>query len=253
MSRDGSAKGEQRARVAALSGPDRDAYLLAESRLPGPRANLELLAAAVDEATPGELRRWAALTSDAAPPNTPAEFLATVGAAGLGRLVVDGDRTVLAELRRLASDPRWRVREGVAMALQRIGRDDMTALVGIALDWARGSRYEQRAAVAGLAEPPLMTDPGTVAAGLDIFDEITGSIVGAPDRPSDGLTALGKALGYGWSVLVAAAPEIGKPRMERWLASPDPHVRRVMRENLAKGRLERADAAWVAGWRARST
>ena len=197
------------------------------------------------------MRRWAALDPVAAPPNTPGEFLATVGAAGLGRLVAEGKTGELTTLRRLAGDSRWRVREGEAMALQRIGRDDMTQLLAIAAEWGRGSRYEQRAAVAGLAEPALMKDQRTVAAGLDVFDEVTASIAGAPDRRSDGFSVLAKALTYGWSVLVAAAPEIGKPRMERWLASPDPDVRRVMRENLAKARLERADREWTAAWRER--
>jgi hypothetical protein len=71
MSTDPSAKREYGARLTGLTGPDREAFLLAESRLPGPRANLELLAVAVEEASPDELRRWAALAPDAAAPNTP--------------------------------------------------------------------------------------------------------------------------------------------------------------------------------------
>jgi HEAT repeat protein len=251
MSRDRSTKGEYGARLAALTGPDRKAYLLAGSRLPGPRANLELLAAAVEACSPDELRAWAALDLVAAPPNTPDEFLAVVGAAGLGRLVAAGNTAELTMLRALASDPRWRVREGVAMALQRVGAADMDAVLEIAREWASGNRYEQRAAVASLAEPPLLRDPAVVPPALDVFDEITASIVGAQDRRSGGFEVLTKALGYGWSVLVAAAPAIGKPRMERWLGSPDPDVRRVMRENLGKARLERADREWAAAWRAR--
>ena len=252
MSAQRSAKGEYRARVAALSGPDREAYLLAESRLPGPRANLELLAVAVEEASPEELRHWAALTPDVAAPKTPAEFLATVGAAGLGRLVAEGDREAIAQLRDLAADSRWRVREGVAMALQRIGTEDLGDLVGIAREWALGSRYDQRAAVAGLAEPPLLRG-ASIDGPLDVFDTITASVENAADRRSEAFGALAKALGYGWSVLVAADPQRGKPRMERWLGSEDPAVRRIMRENLAKARLARADAAWVTRWRAQVT
>jgi HEAT repeat protein len=177
--------------------------------------------------------------------------VAAVGAAGLGRLVVDGATGELDTLRRLAGDPRWRVREGVAMALQRIGSADMETLLGIARAWATGSRYEQRAAVAGLAEPVLLGDQRVVADALDIFDDITASTVEAEDTRSDGFVALAKALAYGWSVLVAAAPDIGKPRMERWLAIDDRHVRRIMRENLRKNRLDRMDPAWVARWRER--
>ena len=36
--------------------------------------------------------------------------------------------------------------------------------------------------------------------------------------------------------------------MEKWLVSPDPDIRWIMRENLKKNRLVRMDAAWVARW-----
>jgi hypothetical protein len=242
---------DSRDRVRRSSGADREAYLREHSRLPGPRANLELLAAAVDIATPEELRRWATLTSDDAPANTPDEFLALVGVTGLGRLVVEGDQDALRDLRRAAHDPRWRLREGVAMALQRIGTVELDGLLAIARDWMTGDRYDQRAVVAGLAEPPMLKGRDAVSAALDVFDAITASVVGADDTRSKAFDALRKALAYGWSVVVAADPDIGKPRMERWLRSDDLVVRRIMRENLTKARLERADAEWVAAWRRR--
>jgi hypothetical protein len=47
-------------------------------------------------------------------------------------------------------------------------------------------------------------------------------------------------------VAVVALPDAGKPLMEKWLASPDPDIRWIMRENLKKNRLVKMDAAWVA-------
>jgi hypothetical protein len=240
-----------RDRFARLEGSEREAFLRERSHLPGPRGNLELLAIAVDLASAEELRQWAALRAVDAPTNTPGEFVATVGAAGLGRLVVEGDGTALSTLRGLAADPRWRVREGVAMALQRIGATDMPALLQIAGAWARTGRYEQRAAVAGIAEPPLLRDPRDVIAALGVLDTVTETVVGASDVRSEGYRALLKALSYAWSVVVAADPGQGEAHMERWLASDDPVVRRIMRANLSKARLERADAAWTAAWRER--
>ena len=242
---------DPRDQLRRLTPAEREAFLREHSRLPGPRGNLELLAVAVDVATPDELRRWAALTPEQAPTNTPGEFVTTAGAAGLGRLVVEGEHGDLVALRRLAADPRWRVREGVAMALQRIGAADMSALLDIAADWARGDRYEQRAAVAGVAEPPLLRDRADISRSFDVFDAVTQTVPGAPDARSDPFQVLAKALAYGWSVVVAADPEQGKARMERWLASKDPVLRRIMRTNLTKTRLERADAAWTAAWRER--
>jgi hypothetical protein len=47
----------------------------------------------------------------------------------LGRLLAEGRTELLEVLRRLASDPRWRVREGVAIALQKFGDADMAGLL----------------------------------------------------------------------------------------------------------------------------
>lgn len=225
---------------------DWESFLLAESRLPGSRANLELAQAAADEGYPDQFRRWLALDASAAPANTPGEFLPVCGALGLGRLLAEGDRNVLPELRRLANDPRWRVREAVAMALQCWGAADMQALLDEAETWAAGSRLEQRAIAAALCEPALLGDPADAGRVLDVLDGITAGLRGAADRRTEPFAVLRRGLSYCWSVAVVAAPERGKALMERWLADDDPDARRIMRENLKKKRLARLDAAWVA-------
>jgi hypothetical protein len=225
---------------------DWDSYLLAESRLPGPRANLELARAAADEGDEAQFLNWLALDAEAAPTNTPGEFLPFCGALGLGRLLAEGDRGVLPILRAAANDPRWRLREGVAMALQRWGERDMAALLAEMAAWAAGRRYEQRAAVAALCEPALLRDPAAAGRVLEILDAIMATIPGAADRRNDGYVALRKALGYGWSVAVVAAPEQGKALLEKWAAANDPDAQWIVRENLTKKRLVKMDAAWVA-------
>ncbi len=52
-----------------------------------------------------------------------------------------------------------------------------------------------------------------------------------------------QALGYCWSVAIAADPVDGLPAFARWRGSPDPDVAWVVRENLGKARLERVLAA----------
>ena len=128
--------------AAFLAAPDPEAYLRAHSGLPGPRGNLELMDAASIAAERSDLERWAALGPVAAPENTPDAFLACVGIVGLGRLVAAGDRALLATLRRASEDPRWRVREAVAMALQAWGDADVDALVDEMERWAAGSSLE---------------------------------------------------------------------------------------------------------------
>ena len=56
---------------------DWDPFLLQESDLPGPRANLELLQAVADEGSEAQFRRWLTLGPDRAPVNSPEQFLAT--------------------------------------------------------------------------------------------------------------------------------------------------------------------------------
>jgi hypothetical protein len=216
-----------------------DAYLEAHSGLPGPRANLELVQAAADEGSLEQYQRW--VQSDS-------EFQGLCGAVGLGRLLADGQTELLETLRALAGDPRWRVREGVALGLQRLGARDMTALLEAMRKWQDGSLFERRAVVAALCEPPLLRDPQAAVAVLEIVDHITASLGAVQDRRADDFKVLRKALAYGWSVAVAAAPAAGKPLLERWLSSDDRDIAWLTQQNLKKDRLKRMDAAWVARW-----
>ena len=227
---------------------DWDAFLLRESGLPGPRGNIELGQAVADEGDLQLFQRLLTFTAEKAPVNTPEEFLAFCGILGLGRLVAEGHMELLPKLRACASDPRWRAREAVAMALQRLGDANMDRLVVEMAEWAQGSPLEQRAAAAGLCEPHLLKDPRHAQAVLDILDQITASILKNPSRRSEDFLALRKGLAYCWSVAVAALPEAGKARMEKWLGEPDPDVRWIMKENLKKNRLARMDSDWVANW-----
>jgi hypothetical protein len=237
---------EHRAALQALPVADWDAYLTANSGLPGPRANLELARAVAEEAPPATLRRYAAAGD---------EYLALCGAAGLGRLLAEGDPTVADELERLAGDDRWRVREGVAMGLQRLGDADLPRLLALAARWAASpSALVQRAAVAGVCEPRLLRQPGPAGRALDLLDTVTGSLVARPaaERAGPPVRVLRQALGYCWSVAVAALPGAGFGRLERWAASDDPDMRWLVRENLGKSRLVRADPDALARLRNRA-
>ncbi len=230
---------------------DWEPFLLAGSGLPGPRGNIELGQAAADVGTPERFDRLLRWTPDRAPVGSREEFLAFCGTVGLGRLAAEGNADVLPRLRELASDPRWRVREGVAMALQRLGAVDMEALLGEMHAWAEGNDYERRAAAAALCEPVLLRREEDVRDVLGILDGITADLSRSADRRSDGFRALRKGLAYCWSVAVAAAPAAGRPLMERWMRSDDPDVRWVMKLNLSKKRLAAAGADWVAAWQTR--
>jgi len=231
---------------ARLHGLDQwDLFLLQESGLPGPRGNLELAQAVADEGDLPLFERYLTYTADKAPVNSPYEFLAFCGTVGLGRLLAEGKLDALPVLRRLASDPRWRTREAVAMALQRLGRADMGRLLAAMEEWAEGTPLEQRAAAAALCEPALLGQAEHARAVLRILDRITAALAQPGRQRSEEFLTLRQGLGYCWSVAVAALPAEGKPLMEKWLAHPHPDVRWIMRENLKKKRLARIDAGWV--------
>ena len=100
-----------------------------------------------------------------------------------------------------------------------------------------------------MCEPRLLHNPKQIEQVFGILDAITASVARVENRKSDEFIALRKGLGYCWSVAVAALPHLGKPMMEKWFMSKDRDIRWIMRENLKKSRLARADVSWVTRWR----
>lgn len=224
---------------------DWEPYLRSQSGLPGPRANLELIHAAADEADLERIEALLAYEPDRAPENTPDVFLACCGTVGLGKLMAEGNMEFLPRLRALANDPRWRVRESTAMALQRLGDADVDRLMEIAHDWGNGSLLEQRAAIAGTCEPRILKNASAARVTFDLLDCVTQTIQQYQQRKSEEFRVLKKALAYCWSVAVAALPEEGKLRFAAWTKTGDPDVCSIIRENLKKNRLIRLDPEWV--------
>ena len=236
---------------------DWDDYLRAESGLPGPRGNLELAHAAADLGDRKRFEHFLTFDPKHAPVNSPDEFLAFCGVEGLGRLIAEGQSDLWPTLRAYASDPRWRIREAVAMALQRVGRADMNTLLDKMEAWVTGNWLEMRAAAAGLAEPALMQEERHILRALAILERITAAVENAGERDDplssrknamkrdENFKILRQGLGYCWSVVVAPLPAQGKGAMEHWFSSMDKDVRWIMKENLKKKRLERMDEDWV--------
>lgn len=243
-----------RAELAALQ--DWDAYLLERSGLPGPRGNLELAYVAAEMGSEAQFQHWRSFDAKRAPTNTRGEYLALCGTMGLGTLIARDrsaarNRKRLKTLRKGASDSRWRVREGVAIALQTWGDHDFGAVLDEVETWRAGNLYDQRAIAAGLCEPRLLKDRTQVKRVLKLLDGITRDFSRSKLHQSDEFVALKKGLSYCWSVAVAASPADGKRAMEKWVSSTNPDVRTVMRENLKKDRLVRMDREWVEQQRTR--
>jgi hypothetical protein len=226
---------------------DKSSFLRQHCGLPGPRGNLELVQAAADVGGEADFREWIARgspgESQAACPTD--EFLVACGVVGLGRLVAEGGADLVPELQLHAADRRWRVREGVAMALQRVGDADPQRFFTIVSGWMDERPYVLRAVVAAVAEPRLLRTADAAAQAVSIVDRVMTRYVASNDRRSEESRTLRQALGYCWSVVIVSDPERGKTRLEYWATSPDPDARWIVRENLKKARLARLDPAWA--------
>jgi hypothetical protein len=225
---------------------DWDAFLLSESGLPGPRANLELIDAVARVGNEDTFLRYLTYNSDKAPTNTKEEFLAACGTVGLGRLVKDGKKEYLNILRVLASDLRWRIRESVAIALQLYGESNMDELLDTMTEWVKGNNTEKRAAAAALCEPKLLHNKDQAVRVLKILNSITESIKDIKERKDEDFIVLKKGMAYCWSVAIAAAPEEGKRLFEHWLNNEDKDIKWIVKENMKKNRLLKMDKNWVA-------
>ncbi|MGH1563180.1 HEAT repeat domain-containing protein [Mumia sp. DW29H23] len=228
---------EHRAALREMPASEVRAYLSSRSGLPGPRANLELMGAFADVA-PEPLVRELAGDDD--------EYLRCCGTVGLGRLLgersADQRSELFAVLHARAADASWRVREAAAMGLQRLGDVDADGLRSVVAVWATDEHpLVRRAAIAGICEPRLLRDESTARAALDACAEATSSLAAVPasQRRDRDVRTLRKALGYCWSVAVAALPDEGLPRFAALAGSTDPDVAWVVRENRGKARLRR--------------
>lgn len=232
-----------------------EALLVENAGLPGPRANLRLAAAfadavaavGVNAARWRTLSNWIGIAAADAPTGDPREFLPFCALQALGALYPAADAArrheIAALLRAAASDDRWRVRESVAIALQRVAEQRFADAQAIVADWLPDATLrEQRAIVAALAHAPILRDPAAARYALDTADRILGNLFGldAATRKREDFRVLRQALAYALSVLVAALPTEGFARLATWAAVDDADIARIVRANLAKARLAKA-------------
>jgi len=227
------------------------AFLVEHSNLPGPRGNLELAgqfadlvaALAAGDRAPEAWRVAAGLAAvgpGQAPAGDPGEFLAFCGTLGVAGFAGDARRRhrVWQVVRRAAEDPRWRLREAGAQAIQRALALDRRPTLGVLGEWAaEGGWLLLRAVAAGVADPPLLADPGVAAAALRLHEVVLFRLQAASDRRDPDFRVLRQGLAYSLSVVVAAVPEPGFALLGRLGALPDRDLSWVLRSNLAKARL----------------
>jgi hypothetical protein len=227
-------------------------YLREQSRLPGTRANLELvnslsnLLIAIVPEQPDQvwmLLHYLVQDEKTVVSNTPDEFVVLCGVVAFGGCasVRSEWHTEVFELMKLfACSKSWRVREGVAMALQRllpvIPQETIEFLIELA---KKGNCFQQRASIAAIAEPSLLQDQPTIEAALTIQRIVLVRLHELPVtvRKREDVRALRQGLGYTLSVVTAATPDQGFELMRDCAGWNDSDINWILRENLKKKRL----------------
>ena len=236
-------------------------YLSSNSNLPGPRGNLELSYAFAevteDVAAKKQLSkiwelalRLADVSANEAPVNDPREFLPFCGAVSLGAIASTHKellRQAFPVFKKLANDSRWRMREGVAMGLQRLIAKQGQSVLAELESWIEKDEWlAMRAVVAGVTEPALLKDELIAKGALALHEMVFSQILAAEDRKTSEFRTLRKALGYSLSVVICAVPKAGFEYMTRIAGSKDPDILWAIRENLRKNRLVKNFPAEVA-------
>ncbi len=227
-------------------------YLREQSHLPGARANLGLVGELSDELSsfaarcPQEV--WEVLhhllsDEQVVETNTPGEFVMLCGTVALGACAASYEAwrgVVFKRLAHLAQNPAWRVREGTAMAFQRMLAlaPEQTVIYLLSLAGA-GDCLQQRACVAAIAEPFLLQSLEMKEAALAIQRTIVLRFREIPrgERKLDDVRILRQALAYTLSVVAAALPDQGFALMRECASWNDADITWVIRENLKKKRL----------------
>jgi hypothetical protein len=219
------------AAIAELQSLERSvwpSFLAQHSGLPGPRANLTLVekvATIADAPTIDELVR------------SGEEYSLMCAAAALGRRADDAEYQSRAHA--LASSRLWRVREGVAIGLQLLGDIAPARLTAVVLDWADDpDPLVQRAACAAICEPRLLHTPEAAATAIEVCTRATRQLAALPAerRARPDARTLRQALGYCWSVAIAADPDPGVAAF-RDLDTADSDIAWIVNQNRRKKRL----------------
>ncbi|WP_410768508.1 hypothetical protein [Fontibacillus sp. BL9] len=232
---------------------DLERMMLKESGLPGPRANLGLASLFADQFRTMQilpeqwslLVRWSNLNEVEAPVNDPHEYLpfCAIQAMGVNYAAADEQRKVqiLLFIGQAMNDSRWRMREGAAMAMQRLGEHDFIGLQSyMEHRFGDTTLLERRAFVAALAHPQILKIEENARFALRISEVImTELAAGQPEGSREDIRVLCQGLEYAVSLFVEKLPKEGFELLGKFAVSKDERLRKIVKSNIGKARLAR--------------
>ncbi|MOA06141.1 hypothetical protein D3C78_1257660 [compost metagenome] len=189
------------------------------------------------------LLRWTKIDPSQADTNEARVFLPFCAILALGAYYpyAEGNnkKRCINEIVNSMSDPRWRIREGSAMALQRIGEKEFSTIKELMEQMFDSSNLlERRAFVAALAHPPILEDSEAVSFALDLSERIIDDIVADPSLGrSEEYRVLSKGLEYAISVFVERMPLEGFALLNKYAMSGDKRIQKIVKSNIGKARI----------------
>lgn len=226
-------------------------HLLLNSKLPGPRSNLELLYEFIQHANRDEVLKC--LNINYVTTNSPEEFVLSCGVGASIYLDTADHVEIGMDLKYYANHESWRVREAVCIGFQKskehLKPDEMLAYLA---PLKAGTELEIRTYIATLGEPILLKnyiDPNGL---LQFLYDTTITYFDHQNKLNESQKVLKKALGYCWSV-VLCGENADRSIFEKLIAYKDnKHIKWIIVENLKKNRLEKLDSDWVKTFRLNS-
>jgi len=226
-------------------------YLMKQSGLPSPRANLELAQAFgrvteevysdASETLDSMIDEWVDLSESEAPTGNPREFLVFCGVIGLGAVAALQRQqlgNILIRLREKSNDGRWRVREAVCFALQRLLYRYGAPFSHYLEQWAQtGTPYELRAAAVSVADPPLLDNTDFAFKALYLHRLVFSRFQKYDNVDREARRVLVQGLSFSLSVVVTALPEAGFDFMADLAHIDNKDIQKILKTNLAKDRL----------------
>lgn len=124
-------------------------------------------------------------------------------------------KKTLTRIEKEASHSSSRIREVVAIGIQKIKENNIGEIITNFEKWTDGDDLEKRALVAALCEPKLLKGKSFIVQLVEILNKITMSFGKIEGKVFENQNSLRKTLGYGWSIAVGSLPDEGKLGFEK--------------------------------------